>query len=198
MSNFGEPALADFSATSPKRWAICGGTNLVNQSLLSFERACSLIPPVFFPAHLDVIGGRDTNSTRDIVERLIREVSGLSCHYYPEVTVDHASLLLRQASFGWLDYFGKTEMTPGMILKSTAFAAFCAHAVIPIASHREEFLSIEEDPFPGPWYLTSRGARFPMLDGLGELREKIHSWYWAHAASPRLARRYAEALTAIP
>ena len=198
MSNFGEPKLADFTAASPKRWAICGGTPLVNRSLLSFEQIHSSIPPVFFPNHLDVIGGRDTNSTRDIVERLVRTVPGLSCHYHPEVTAEEASLLLRQASFGWLDYFGKSEMTPGMILKSTAFAAFCAHAVIPILSHREDFLGIEQDPFPGPWYLTSQGARFPVVNGLHELREKIYSWYGAHVASPRLAQRYAEALTAIP
>jgi hypothetical protein len=198
MSNFGEPALADFTAVSPKRWAICGGTTLVQRSLLLFERIHPLIPPDFFPGHLDVIGGRDTNSTRDIVERLAGAIPGLSCRYHPEVTAEEASLLLRQASFGWLDYFGKTEMSPGMILKSTAFAAFCAHAVIPILSHREEFLGIEQDPFPGPWYLTSQGARFPVLNGLSDLREKIYSWYWAHAASPRLARRYADALTALP
>jgi hypothetical protein len=198
ISNFGEPALADFRAASPKRWAICGGTTLVNQSLLSFERIHSLIPAAFFPGHLDVIGGRDTNSTRDIVERLVRTIPGFSCHYHPEVTADEASLLLRQACFGWLDYFGKTEMSPGMILKSTAFAAFCAHAVIPVLSHQEEFLEVEQDPFPGPWYLSSRSAPFPVLDGLNELREKIYSWYWTHAASPRLARRYAEALTTIP
>jgi hypothetical protein len=198
ISNFGEPPPADLTAASPKRWAICGGTPLVYRSLLLFERLHPLIPPVFFPDHLDVIGGGATNSTREIVERLTSTVPGLSCHYHPEVSVEEASLLLRQASFGWVDYFGKTEMTPGMILKSTAFAAFCAHAVVPICSHREEVLGVEGDPFPGPWYLTSGVARFPGLNELSEVREKIYAWYWAHAASPRLARCYADALGATP
>ena len=197
ISNFGEPALADFTGASPKRWAICGGTTLVNRSVALFEQIHPLIPSPFFPNHLDVIGGRDTRSTREIVKRLANAIPDLSCNYHPQVTAQEASLLLRQSSFGWLDYFGKTEMSPGMILKSTAFAAFCAHGVIPILAHREDFLSLEQEPFPGPWYLTSGAARFPLQEELSELREKIYSWYWAHAASPRLARQYAEALSAI-
>jgi hypothetical protein len=193
-SNFGEPTLGDLPPPSPTRWAICGGTNLTVQSLLSFERMYPLIPSVFLPTHLDVIGGRNMTATREIVQRLAR---AFSCHYYPEVTVDEASLLLGQASFGWLDYFGKGEMSPGMILKSTAFAAFSAHAVIPILSHREDLLGVEQDPFPGPWYLTSQTSRFPAPDELSEVREKIYSWYSAHASSPQLARVYAQALVPV-
>ena len=48
MSNFGEPALTDFSKASPKRWAICGGTALIARSLISFERMHRSIPEPFF------------------------------------------------------------------------------------------------------------------------------------------------------
>jgi hypothetical protein len=198
MSNFGEPTLTDFAIASPKRWAICGGTALLNRSLLSFERIQQLIPAAFYPNHLDAIGGRDTESTREIVERLARQVPGLACHYHPEVSVEEGSRLLAQASFSWLDYFGNGEMSPGMVLKSSVFGAYSAHGVVTIFSHREESLALEQDRFPGPWFLTPNGARFPDPVRLSEVREKIYSWYWAHAASPRLVRLYADALATVP
>jgi hypothetical protein len=198
LSNFGEPRLTDFSTGSPKRWVICGGTTLLTRSLLSFERIQHLIPAPFFPNHLDVIGGRDTTSTRKVVEKLARQIPGLVCHYHPEVSAEEASGLLTQASFSWLDYFGKGEMSPGMVLKSGVFAAFSAHGVVTIFSHREEFLALGQDRFPGPWFLTPNGARFPDAARLSEVREQTYSWYWTYAASPRSARLYADALTTVP
>jgi hypothetical protein len=198
LSNFGEPILTEFTTASPKRWAICGGTTLLTRSLLSFERIHRLIPATFSPNHLDVIGGRDTKATRDILERLAREVPNLSCYYHPKVTAKEASRLLTQASFSWLDYFGKSEMCPGMVFKSGVFAACSAHGVVTIFSHREEVLALGQDQFPGPWFLTPLSARFPEPDRVGEIREKIYLWYWAHAALPRVARLYAEALTTVP
>ena len=198
MSGFGEPQLTDFTTASPKRWVICGATTLLTRSLLSFERIQHLIPAPFFPNHLAVIGGRDTKSTREIVERLAREVPGLTCHYHPEVSAEEASHLLTHASFSWLDYFGKSEMCPGMVLKSSVFAACNSHGVVTIFSHREEVLALGRERFPGPWFLTPQGARFPDPAGLSEVREKIYSWYWTHAASPRLAQLYADALTTVP
>jgi len=198
LSNFGEPRLTDFAIASPKRWVVCGGTTLLTRSLLSFERIQRLIPAPFFPNHLDVIGGRDTSFTREIVERLAGQVSGLACHYHPEVSAEEASRLLTQASFSWLDYFGKSEMSPGMVLKSGVFAACSAHGVVTIFSHREEFLALGQDRIPGLWFLTPNGARLPDAARLSEIREQIYSWYWTHAASPRLARLYADALTTIP
>lgn len=198
MSNFNEPVLTDFAIASPKRWVICGGTTLLTRSLLSFKQIQPVIPAHFFPTHLDVIGGRDTKSTREIVERLAREIPGLACHYHPEVSAEEASRLLAQASFSWLDYFGKAEMSPGMVLKSGVFAACNAHGVVTIFSHREEVLALGQDRFPGPWFLAPQGARFPDPAKLSEVREKIYSWYWAHASSPRLAQLYADALSTVP
>ena len=198
VSNFGEPTHTDLAKASPKRWVISGATPLLTRSLLSFERIQHLIPAPFFPNHIDVIGGRDTKSTREMVERLARQVPGLACHYHPEVSVEEASRLLTQASFSWLDYFGKSEMCPGMVLKSSVFAAYNAHGVVTIFSHREDFLALGQDRFPGPWFLTPNGARFPDPARLSEVREKIYSWYRTHAASPQLARLYAGALTAVP
>lgn len=194
MSNLGEPKLTEFRGASPRRWAICGGTASITRSLLSFERMHRLIPEPFFPNHLDVIGGCATGSTRALLERLVAGTPGLSCHYHPEVAVQEASALLRQSSFAWLDYFGKGKMWPGMVLKSGVFAACGAHGVVPIFSHQEDAFAVEGDSFPGPWFMTPAALHFPAPDRLSEIREKIYSWYWAHAVSTRLARFYAEAL----
>jgi hypothetical protein len=194
LSNFGEPELTDFSRTSPRRWTICGGTASILRSLSSFERIHRSIPEPFFPNHLDVIGGQETKSIRALIERVADATPGLSCHYHPNMAVAEASALLAQCSFGWLDYFGKGRMWPGMILKSGVFAAYGAHGVVPVFSHREEVLAVAEDPFPGPWFMTPRTRRFPDPGGLAEVRKEIYSWYWVHAASPCLARFYAEAL----
>lgn len=189
MSNFGEPELMDFSAASPKHWAICGGTALVARSLISFRRRRAAIPADFAPAHLHVIGGREEAATRALIDAL-----DLSCDYDPEVTAERASELLRQCSFAWLDYFGTGKVWPEMILKSGVFAACCAHGVVPVLSHREDAFALEGDPFPGPFFMTPGLIRFPPPDDLRATREKIHAWYHAHAASRRLAQIYAEAL----
>src|SRR5437868_7471730 len=158
MSNFGEPDLTDFAAASAKRWVICGGTALVSRSLSRFEQLLPLVPTTFAPEHLDVVGGRPDSLIVAAIDRLKR---GRSVHHYPEVTVDLASEVLRQSSFGWLDYFGNGKVWPSMILKSGAFAALCAHGVIPIVSHREDSIIVDGDALPGPFYLTPDTIEFP-------------------------------------
>jgi hypothetical protein len=191
MSNFGEPELTDFAPASPRRWAICGGTALIARSLRLFEQLRPLIPPAFAPEHLDIVGGREDASIAAAGDRLSRE---LSLHHNPEVGVDLASELLRQSAFGFLDYFGAGKIWPGMLLKSTAFAAFCAHGVIPILSHREESIAVNGDALPGTFYLSPDGAYFPRPEELTELRRRHYDWYRAHASSGQGARIYAEAL----
>lgn len=193
MSNFGEPVRGSFGA-SPKRWTICGGTALVARSLRSFERMQPLIPDAFAPEHLDVIGGRNDASIAAMLERLSRSQPGVSFHYQPEVTSQLASELLRQSSFGWLDYFGAGKSWPGMVLKSGVFAALCAHGVVPILSHCEEPISIQGDALPGPYCMTSGATNFPGQEKLRETQQAIYAWYHAHADSRQTGRVYAEAL----
>lgn len=194
MSNFGEPEFDGIRDVSMKRWAICGGTALIAKSLALFAKIQPMVPDIFSPEHLDVIGGRNETSTRVLLENLQRNSPRLKCHYYPQVSVELASELLRQSSFGWIDYFGGGKMWPGMILKSTAFAAFCAHGVIPISSHREERVAVNGDPLPGPYFVTSEAVNFPVPDQVRAIREKTYRWYQAHASSRQIARIYAEAL----
>jgi hypothetical protein len=195
MSNFGEPELADFKTASPRRWAICGGTALIARSLHLFEQLHPLTPEDFAPEHVDVVGGREDSAIAVAIDRLKRSRPDLSVHHYGEVSVDLASEVLRQSSFGWIDYFGAGKIWPGMLLKSTAFAALCAHGVIPILSHREEPIAIDGDALPGPYYVTPGAINFPPLAQVSEVRRQFYDWYHAHASSRRAARVYAEALT---
>jgi hypothetical protein len=194
MSNLGEPALESFNA-SPKRWTICGGTALVARSLHSFEQMQPLIPEAFAPQYLDVIGGRNDDAIAASLERLARARPGVTYRYHPEVTSQRASELLRQSSFGWLDYFGAGRVWPGMVLKSGVFAALCAHGVVPLVSHCEEPISLKGDSLPGPYYMTPGAANFPEPEKLREMQQAIFAWYQAHANSRQAARVYAEALT---
>jgi hypothetical protein len=195
MSNFGEPDLTDFDSASPRRWAICGGTALIARSLQLLERLCAQIPAAFAPEHVDVVGGREDLSISSVLDRLKKSRPDLSFHHYPEVSVDLASEILRQSVFGFIDYFGAGKVWPGMLLKSTAFAALCAHGVIPVLAHLEPPIAIGGDALPGPYYLSPGAAHFPSSDQLAEMRRRVYDWYQAHAASRQAARVYAEALT---
>jgi hypothetical protein len=195
MSNFGEPELTSFIPASPKRWTICGGTGLVARSLQSFEKLCPQIPEPFAPQHLDVVGGREEASIIALLDRLKRSHPDLSVHHYAEVGIDLASEVLRQSSFGFIDYFGTGKVWRGMLLKSTAFAALCAHGVIPVLSHQEEPIAVGGHPLPGPYSLTPSAANFPRLAQVPEMRRQFYDWYHAHAASRQAARVYAEALS---
>jgi len=191
MSNFGEPELTDFAAASAKRWVVCGGTALVSRSLCRLEQLLPLIPTTFAPEHLDVVGGRPDPLIVAAIDRLKRD---RAVHHYPEVNVDLASEVLRESSFGWLDYFGEGKVWPSMIFKSGAFAALCAHGVIPIVSHREESITVDGDALPGPFYLRPHASRFPRPDEVPALRQRCFNWYHAHADARQTARIYAEAL----
>jgi hypothetical protein len=195
LSNFGEPELSGFDTVSPSRWAICGGTALIARSLALFEQLHPLIPDAFAPRSLDIVGGREEISIRKTLDRLSRSRPGLSCHYHPEVSAEMASEILRHSSFGWIDYFGAGKVWPGMVLKSTAFAAFCAHGIVPVLSHREEPIAINGDDLPGPYYITPEAINFPPPEQLREMQQKVYAWYHAHADARQLARVYAEALT---
>jgi hypothetical protein len=195
ISNFGEPEPGDLDGASARRWAICGGTALVTRSLRLFEQLHARIPEAFGPEHLDVVGGHDEITVNASFDKLRRTRPGLSCHYYPDVTRDLASEVLRRSAFGWLDYFGGRKVWPGMILKSGAFAALCAHAIVPILSHREATISLNGDSLPGPYYLTAEALNFPAPAELRDCRQKIYAWYHAHGDAWQLARVYAEALT---
>lgn len=191
MSNFGEPELASFRSASAKRWVVCGGTALIARSLRLFERLLLRIPLAFAPEHLDVIGGRSDVSIMSALDRLKMQ---MRVHHYPEVGVHLATELLREAAFGFIDYFGSGQMWPGMVLKSGVFAACCAHGIVPVLSHREEPIAIDGDALPGPYFLKEDAVALPAPGELPDVRRRYYEWYQAHAHSSKAAQVYAKAL----
>jgi hypothetical protein len=193
MSNFGEPRLERFDR-NPKTWAICGGASLIARSLQSFIDARRQIPKQFFPAQLEVIGGRADAGIREKVQRIAEVIPGLKCSYHPEIKAEQASSLLTQCSFGWIDYFRNGKPWSGMILKSGSFAAFCANGVIPVSTHEEPGPAVDGDRFPGLCFVTPQKSHFPPPEQISEIRQSIYSWYHRHASSTQTATAYAQAL----
>jgi hypothetical protein len=190
MSNFGEPELSSGSGRSLKRWAICGGTALILRSLRSFPHLQRAIPPHYRPDQLEVIGGRAAREVRDAIETMSR----FSCRHHPEVDPARASDLLGKCSFAWLDYFGAGKVWPGMIYKSSSFAACCAHGVLPVLSHAQPPPPVNGDAFPEWYFVAGKRSHFPEPEQLANAREKVYAWYHRNASVQRTARAYAEAL----
>jgi hypothetical protein len=194
MSNFGEPPLSVLAGKSPKRWAIAGGTALIERSMRSFAPIQSRIPPACSPDEIEIVGGLDTPSVRRQLRLLCDSFPAIAFHYHPQVSVEKSSAILASCTFGWLDYFGRGKAWPGMIFKSSSFAAFCAHGIVPILSHEESGLSAGGDFFPDLFYMTGTKSIFPEPETLDELSGKIRAWYDRNASSTRAAEVYAEAL----
>jgi hypothetical protein len=192
MSNFGEGETG--ATKTPRRWAICGGSALIERSLASFVRNAKFIPPDFFPVGMEVVGGTSTERIGNLLERVRSTFPEVEVRHHPAVDCETASAALASCSWGWLDYFGSGKVWPTMIFKSSSFAAMCAHGLIPIFSHVEDRLSVNGDDLPGPFFCTARNSRFPEAKDLSAVRQAFQDWYARNASCKRAAAVYAEAL----
>jgi len=190
FSNFGEPMLtaAQLTNRSPHRWIICGGTLLVQRSMQSFPEMINGVPEHFRPRELCVMGGQPNS----VVHELLRSLEGIQTDYRPQIAGSDASTILSQSSFAWLDYFHRTDVPAAVVLKSTAFAAACAHGVVPVFPHPGSVISIETDRLPGPYFVDANNAQFP--EDIARVAMDIYQWYQRHAASENLVRGIALAL----
>ncbi|MBA3962726.1 MAG: hypothetical protein H0X40_12620 [Chthoniobacterales bacterium] len=173
ISTFGEPKLTaeQINNRSPQRWVICGGTDLVLRSLKSFPGKGDLY----------VVGGAEQSEIRRVLDQ---------AHYLPDVEAEKASAVLSSCSYGWLDYFESSAVPTAAILKSTAFAAYCAHGVIPVFPLSGSTIALGADALPGPFYpenLPSESAR-------PEVAQATYDWYGRNASSAHLAATVAEAI----
>jgi hypothetical protein len=191
LSNFGEPDLSaeQFLHRDPHRWAICGGTALIERSLESFRKIVNKIPEEIAPRQLSVFGGNENSATR----ALLREC-GIQTDYRPRIDPAGASSILSASSFLWLDYFDRPDVPLEFILKSTAFAAACAHGVVPIFPLGSSEISIAGDRLPGPFFVSPHSSELPSTDDLPSLAGRFYGWYQRHASSDHLTRGVARAL----
>lgn len=192
FSNFGEPLLspAQMANRDPHRWVICGGTALVERSLRSFWAIIKQIPPTVSADELFVIGGKDN----PIVRSMLPCLTGTRSDYRPQIAAEEASQILSTCSFAWLDYFHRPDVPTDALLKSSAFAAVCAHGVIAVLPHPGSLISIEADPLPGPYFVNEQRCQLPPEQDRHEIANKIYNWYQRHASADHLARGIAAAL----
>ena len=190
LSNFGEPDLSpgQFLQRDPHHWTICGGTALIERSLKSFRKIMNRIPEGMAPRQLSVFGGNDNSAIRSLLE------CGIQTDYRPRIDPADASSILSASSFLWLDYFDRPDVPMEFVLKSTAFAAACAHGVVPIFPQRSSEISIEGDRLPGPFFINADSSELPAMDVRPNLAEQFYGWYQRHASSDHLARGIARAL----
>jgi hypothetical protein len=191
-SNFGEPSLsaAQLADRDPHRWAICGGTMLVARSVQSFRAIRSRIPDSVSPKKLFVLGGSENPAVRTMLAGL----PDLQAEYLPAIDRAEASRILSTCAFGWLDYFHRPDVPTRAILKSTAFAADCAHGVIALFPHPGSTISLREDPLPGPYFVASDRMELP--DDRARVAAEVFAWYHRNASSKRLASGIAQLLLA--
>ncbi|MBA3831728.1 MAG: hypothetical protein H0X34_07520 [Chthoniobacterales bacterium] len=173
VSTFGEPKLTaeQIANRDPPRWAICGGTELIQRSLHSFTGTGELF----------VVGGADRPEIRHRVAQ---------AHYLPNVETAAASAVLRTCAFGWIDYFERADVPTEAILKSTTFAAYCAHGVVPVLPHAGSRIALDDEALPGPFSLEN----LPPDSARPAIAQSIYEWYGRNASSPRLAATIAGAI----
>jgi hypothetical protein len=191
LSNFGEPTLSagQFSQRDPHRWTICGGTALIERSLKSFRKIRHRIPAEISPGELFIFGGNDNSTVRSLLPEL-----GIQTHYRPGVASAEASSILSASSFLWLDYFDQPDVPLEFVLKSTAFAAACAHGVVSVFPQPSSEVSIEGDRLPGPFFVEEDSAELPAPADRAKVAERLYDWYQRHASSDHLARVIARVL----
>jgi hypothetical protein len=191
-SNFGEPSLslAALKERDPHRWIICGGSELVERSLSSFLQRLHFIPADYCPRELFVVGGPDRGEIRARLDGL----RNIRTHYYPNVDHKLAAEILATCPFAWLDYFHQPDVPMATILKSTVFAAFCAHGVVPVFPHRGSPIQLRQDTLPGPFFVTRSGQNLPSEPERAKVAQSLHDWYRRNASSEHLAETVATAI----
>ena len=190
-SGLEEPTLSRQQIVNrdPHRWAVVGGTMLSKRSLRSFARAIQSIPQSVAPRALFVLGGNENPATHSVLSEL-----RIESDYRPRIAAADASEILETCSFAWFDYFRRPNVETSVILKSSAFAAACAHGVIPVLPHRGTPISIEGDRLAGPFFVEPNAREIPHEQNRAEVAQKIYDWYQRHASSECLVRGVAAAL----
>ena len=192
FSNFGEPQLApaEISERDPHRWAICGGSELIERSFRSFLEVAPRLDSWCAPRELFLIGGAENPMLREIAS----QQQTFRTYFHPQVSKNAASEILSKCTFGWIDYFVRPNESIGAILKSTALAAFSAHGVITVSPSFGGSIGVGRDRLPGPFFISIRGNKLPSESERREVALSIYDWYQRNSSSTQLAATVAAAL----
>jgi hypothetical protein len=185
ISNFGEPRLssAQISNRDFARWIICGGSELIQRSLSSFLQIAPLIPAPHSPRELFVVGGTENAEIRAQLDGL----QNVRTYYYPNVDSNVAAEILSTCVFAWIDYFHQPHVPMATILKSSVFAAFCAHGVIPVFPQGGSAIELRGDTLPGPFFVSQSRHNLPAESERARVAQALYEWYGRNASSQCLA-----------
>ncbi|CAN5411256.1 hypothetical protein BH20VER3_BH20VER3_10130 [soil metagenome] len=191
-SNFGEPSIssAELAGRDPHRWVICGGSELIERSLATFRRNATFIPTAYSPRELLVVGGAD----RKTIRASLAAIRDMRTHYYPHVEARVATQILSSCTFAWIDYFHDAKVPLATILKSTVFAAYCAHGVIPVFPHNGSPVYLGRDILSGPFFVNQSEQKLPSEPERVAVAQELHHFYEQNASTRRLAQTVATAL----
>jgi hypothetical protein len=92
------------------------------------------------------------------------------------------------------DYFHQPDVPMATILKSTAFAGFCSHGVIPVFPHHGSPIHLRQDTLPGPFFVAGSGQNLPSEQERATIAKSIYDWYRRNASSLHLAKTVAAAI----
>ena len=190
-SGLGEPALSpeQIAHRDPHRWAIFGGTGLAERSLRAFRGILPRIPDSIAPRTLFVLGGEENPAIRALLADL-----GIESDYRPRIAAADASQILETCSFAFIDYFHRADVETAVILKSSAFASACAHAVIPVLPHTGSKIAVGGDHMPGPFFVERARAEIPGAEARATIAAEIYAWYQRQVSSEHLLRAIIEML----
>jgi hypothetical protein len=190
-SGLGEPSLSreQIKNRDPRRWVVVGGTVLAERSLRSFGRILHRIPDSIAPRSLFVLGGDENPATRSLLVDL-----GIEADYRPRIAAGDASEILETCSFAWFDYFHRGGVETSVILKSSAFAAACAHGVIPVLPHCGSLISIGDDCLPGPFFVNDNASHLPDENDRPKTAADFYQWYCRNGSLKTLCDQVAAAL----
>ena len=135
------------------------------------------------------MGGHENPATRSLLADL-----AIESDYRPQIAARDASEILQTCSFAWFNYFHRHDVESAMVLKSSAYAAACAHAVIPIFPHGGSPISIERDTLPGPFFVSRDKKDVPTDADRAAIAQSIYDWYQRYASSRCLSKAVAEML----
>ena len=166
FSNIGEPAQVPPLAKRDRRIVVFGSPSnrlrVYRESLAELELTCQLLGI----EEIWDIGSR-TNLT-------VSTVNGLPIMELGKLPAAEISSLLLNSFAGFFNY------TPEYLAKSTIFAAYCAHGLLPV-SHVASRFSVD-GIFAGKHYWTPSNQTKDLnrLEALQAIAKNAHQWYQSH------------------
>ncbi|MCB9079353.1 MAG: glycosyltransferase family 1 protein [Anaerolineaceae bacterium] len=166
FSNIGEPQLVPPLADRKRQMVVFGGSEnrlrVYQQSLQELEYACEL---------LEIKEILDIGPPTDLPQNL---TNGLPIRHLGQQPAEKISSIMLNAYAGFFNY------PTNLLAKSTIFAAYCAHAVLPINGHS---MNKSADGLSHGMHFWQIANQNKLVNGEGQaqlMADNAFRWYQAH------------------